>query len=551
MVTSMQSPRNERKSSLPTLSRVASEKELVAMLHQSLTKRGEMLELAMEIGPEASNNSSSSSDGEVRLRLQAVVGRRAGEEAPTWYLYYDGPDDSKLEWIHQSGDMAHIHQLLNNAAQQFDRDPSLFESGNKPSFKPYNGEAAEGSGRQEQAAGHTAGTSGTNSTTSTNSTNGPKAVNSTPIEEEHGVLDGDLTRLPVEALLQSITASKMTGKLECKNKEKSISVFFEEGNPKNAYTGATIGEEAVIELMTWKEGLFSFFPNHTIEERTIIKPITALMLEAATLTDFSVFLDKAGLTGESILARTVSALSEAEFEEKLARAVPIEMIKQKKFYQIVDNKTSLSELIERYKYNRSTWLPLVYNMVSSGILTILKPTAPKSKATTASDLELNRSTIDSFARSHIYSDSGVISYVAFLYFIEQEFYRYECFRSSFSLVLFRAKMRKKNADGTTQEIELDRTELQELMGRVNLTKRKADLLAHYQQDSYALLLPHTNLQGVTAFAGRLVGALMTAPFANSNGAKLVLTVGIASLPENCADWVSLVAHMHNNQRRFE
>jgi hypothetical protein len=140
----MQSPQNERKSSLPTLDRVASEKELVAMLHQSLTKRGEMLELAMEIGPEASSSSNSSSDGEVRLRLQAVVGRRAGEEAPTWYLYYDGPDDSKLEWIHQSGDMAHIHQLLNNAAQQFDRDPSLFESGNKPSFTPYNGRASCG-----------------------------------------------------------------------------------------------------------------------------------------------------------------------------------------------------------------------------------------------------------------------------------------------------------------------------------------------------------------------------------------------------------------------
>jgi hypothetical protein len=553
MVTSMQSPHNERKSSLPTLDRVASEKELVAMLHQSLTKRGEMLELAMEIGLEGGSGSSSnsSSDGEVRLRLQAVVGRRAGEEAPTWYLYYDGPDDSKLEWIHQSGDMAHIHQLLNNAAQQFDRDPALFESGNQPSFRPYKEEqAAEGDVRRPNS-GNGAGTSGTNSTTFANSTTNASAVDATPVEEERGVLDGDLTRLPVEALLQSITASKMTGKLECKNKEKSISVFFEDGNPKNAYTGSIIGEEAVIELMTWKEGLFSFFPNQTIEERTIIKPITALMLEAATLTDFSVFLDKAGLTGESILARTVSALSEAEFEDKLARAVPIEMIKQKKFYQIVDNKTSLSELIKRYKYNRSTWLPLVYNMVSSGILTILKPTTSKSKATTASDLELNRSTIDSFARSHIYSDSGVISYVAFLYFIEQEFYRYECFRSSFSLVLFRAKMRQKNADGTTQEMELDRANLQELMGRVNLTKRKADLLAHYQQDSYALLLPHTNLQGVTAFAGRLVGALMTAPFANSNGQKLVLTVGIASLPENCADWVSLVAHMHNNQRRFE
>ncbi len=542
----MQSPQNEKKSSLPTLSRVASERELVAMLHQSLTKRGEMLELAMEIGPE----DGSTSDGEVRLRLQAVVGRRAGEEAPTWYLYYDGPEDSKLEWIHQSGDMAHIHHLLNNAAQQFDRDPSLFESGNNPSFTPYSGDSKEIKITNAGSSSATGTVRNANGNANGNSNGKTSVDKGTAVEEERGVLDGDLTRLPIEALLQSITSSKMTGKLECKTSEKSISVFFENGNPKNAYTGSIVGEEAVIELMTWKEGLFSFFPNQTIEERTIIKPITALLLEAATLTDFSTFLEKAGLTSESILARSISALSEAEFEDKLTRAVPIEMIKQKKFYQQVDNKTSLIELIERYKYGRSAWLPLVYNMVSSGILTILKPTAG-SRTTAVSILEQNRTTIDSFARSHIYSDSGVISYVAFLYFIEQEFYRYECFRSSFSLVLFRAKMRSKNEDGSTQELELNRASLQELMGRVNLTKRKADLLAHYQLDSYALLLPHTNLQGVTAFAGRLVGALMTAPFANSDGQKLVLTVGIASLPEDCADWVSLVAHMHNNQRRFE
>ncbi len=508
------SQQNERRHLLPALTRVPSEKELVGMLHQSITKRGEMLELPIDYHPQVS------------LRLQAVVGRRAGEEAPTWYLYSDCEEDSKLEWIHQTGDMSHILGLINNAVEQLDSDSSQFDSGNKPVFRPFDANQII-----------------------------------EPVEEEEGVIEGDLTLLPVEALLQSVTSSKLTGKLECKTGLHSAYVFFEDGNPKNAYCGTTVGEEAVVDLMTWKEGHFSFFPNQTVEERTILKPISALLLEAATLTDFTTFLDKAGLKADSILARAEIGLSETQFEEKLARAVPIDMNKQKKFYHLVDDTISLGDLIDSQKLSRSLWVPLVYNLVSTGIVTIRQP-PPKSKlrksrasgtGSSAIDLGLNRTTIDSFARSHIYSDSGVISYVAFLYFIEQEFYRYECFRSPFSLVLVRPKLRSLDGEAPA-ELEVDKEMLQEVIGRVNLTKRKADLLAHYQNDSYALLLPHTNLQGVTAFAGRLVGALMSSPFAvgkSNEEKKLVLTVGIASLPENCEDWVSLVAYMHNNQRRFE
>jgi hypothetical protein len=169
--------------------------------------------------------------------------------------------------------------LLNNAAQQFDRDPALFESGNQAQLHARTPEEQAAAGdvrRPNSRPWQLATLMAPIRLVSANSTSNASAVDATPVEEERGVLDGDLTRLPVEALLQSITASKMTGKLECKSTEKSISVFFEDGNPKNAYTGSVIGEEAVIELMTWKEGLFSFFPNQTIEERTIIKPITAL-----------------------------------------------------------------------------------------------------------------------------------------------------------------------------------------------------------------------------------------------------------------------------------
>jgi len=85
------------------------------------------------------------------------------------------------------------------------------------------------------------------------------------------------------------------------------------------------------------------------------------------------------------------------------------------------------------------------------------------------------------------------------------------------------------------------------------TKRKADILAHYQGEHLALLLPQTNSQGVKSFAGRAISALMSKPLSPEiaeHRLRLCLTVGLSSVPEDCVDWVSSITRMHSNQRRF-
>lgn len=100
-----------------------------------------------------------------------------------------------------------------------------------------------------------------------------------------------------------------------------------------------------------------------------------------------------------------------------------------------------------------------------------------------------------------------------------------------------------------------------ILKAITETKRKADLLAHFQQDDFALLLPQTSAEGVRAFAGRVMQALKPG-FGTAQqkdlpelgllpGEKLVLTMGIGSLPEECQDWVKLLAFLNQNQRRFE
>lgn len=147
----MQSDKN-RKITLPALLREPTAGELEAMLMQSIAHRGEMLELYFQFGSR-------------HHILQAITGRRTGEGAPTWYLYTDEgeiadsivqsqssehiprhilrpprnpnafkPMEQTLEWIHQTGDIKHLQNLIRSALKETQKKQS--ETGGKPEFVP-------------------------------------------------------------------------------------------------------------------------------------------------------------------------------------------------------------------------------------------------------------------------------------------------------------------------------------------------------------------------------------------------------------------------------
>ena len=153
----MQQPDKNRKITLPALLRAPNAKELEGMLHQSIAHRGEMLELNFQCSARRS------------YILRAITGRRAGEGAPTWYLYSDDsqspeldtgtnhgavgrseskqlikpptnpnafkPMDQTLEWIHQTGDSSHLLTLIQSALDDSQKRQS--DTGSKPEFVPY------------------------------------------------------------------------------------------------------------------------------------------------------------------------------------------------------------------------------------------------------------------------------------------------------------------------------------------------------------------------------------------------------------------------------
>ena len=85
-----------------------------------------------------------------------------------------------------------------------------------------------------------------------------------------GALNGDLALVQIPTLLQSVLMAKMTGCLEVKRDDEEAEVFFVNGLPTHARsaTSASLGEEILYELLSWKDGDFHFEPDKRSDAAT-------------------------------------------------------------------------------------------------------------------------------------------------------------------------------------------------------------------------------------------------------------------------------------------
>lgn len=128
-------------------------------------------------------------------------------------------------------------------------------------------------------------------------------------------------------------------------------------------------------------------------------------------------------------------------------------------------------------------------------------------------------------------------YPAFLYFLEQEYFR--CYRSRSPLSVIVFEMRMDGGNGQRQM--LPGPAILDAVLRISQLKRHVDLLAHYDAYDYAMLLPNTKANGSQIFANRLVRALTASSLGGEvDPSKLILSMGCASIPEDFVDLSSLL-----------
>ncbi|MCA0313391.1 MAG: DUF4388 domain-containing protein [Candidatus Melainabacteria bacterium] len=345
------------------------------------------------------------------------------------------------------------------------------------------------------------------------------------------VLNGDLAFVQITALLQSINLAKMTGRLEITSDKGTAEVFFIEGQPFHATSPENRGPECIYELVTWKEGRFFFQPKVITKQRTIHDTLDSLIMQGAQILDKYNFLKNSGFKPDTILVKLIPSISDAELKKLVQPAIPVDFVLQRRFYDAVDGKSSTREIVEKLGYLRSQWVPVMCNMLTCGLAgfgTITKrvgnlpPLEPKT---------VDSSAVQQVIMSLRRGDTGMFNFPAFLYFLEQEYFRGHRSGNPLSVIVFEMRV-KSGPNGSIRE-PLPIGALREAVLRISQAKRHNDLLAHYEAFDYALLCPETKGEGARVFAKRLVTALTKTPLATGVDSRtLSLSFGAACVPED-------------------
>ncbi|MBN8660337.1 MAG: DUF4388 domain-containing protein [Candidatus Melainabacteria bacterium] len=340
-------------------------------------------------------------------------------------------------------------------------------------------------------------------------------------------LEGDLTKMQAPNLLQSITMSKMTGRLDVKDKNETAKVYFVDGTPMHAELKDVGGDDAVIELITWTTGEFRFWPDETTPHQTVKRRLDAMLMEGVTLLDQSKYLESANLKMESILVKRMSVISESEFASKLQKGAPIAVKPQMEFFELIDGRSTFYDILRKKPMKKAEYVPILFNLISCGLVQV---TDQQARSGNLRSLGIDEATLQSVTKHLVRQETGILTYPAFLYFLEQEYLRYEYFNFPFSLVVFSLGHRRQ-AGGQVEALQI--LAVKRAMQRISLVKRPIDLLGHYETFDFALILPNSNAKAAAALSNRIVDVLKEAPLsAEMDPRGLVFAFGVAGVPED-------------------
>jgi len=136
-------------------------------------------------------------------------------------------------------------------------------------------------------------------------------------------------------------------------------------------------------------------------------------------------------------------------------------------------------------------------------------------------------------------DTGLFIHPAFLYFLEEEFFRIYRAKGSMSVIIFEIR-EVITVDGAMRRKPLPVDAIADATIRINSKKRHTDIVAHYEAYDFGILLPSTKSSGTKVFVQKIIKALMEKPLVGTEGKQLSYAFGSASIPEDFTDINSLL-----------
>jgi len=343
-------------------------------------------------------------------------------------------------------------------------------------------------------------------------------------------LEGDLEKLQLSAVLQSLSLTRMTGRLEISGANGGAEVYVVEGAPSHATTGDTVGDNALVELLSWQSGKFKLYENERATSSTIKKRLESLLMEGVALMDQHNYLKSVGLNLDTYLVQAYPNLSEMHFEQTVMRGPQVNMQTLKDLYLEIDGYTTLYDLLRRLPLAKAEWVPLLFNLTQVGLLTLASEPPNQAKVAetrTAPEMKLDESAMQAAMRPLQRSETEVFSYPVLQYFVKQELARFEVDSKSFALIVFDLFMEKEQT-----LIPMPLSAVKIALQRVRDLIRDIDTIGHYETLDYALILPQTTGRSATVVAQRIAEKLKAETIPGLGANIVNVSFGIAAVPQD-------------------
>jgi hypothetical protein len=447
------------------------------------------------------------------------VRNEAPKGEPLWALMVVTNTETTVCWKHASTDLVLICNMLNSAAGS----NTFTDLGASRAFLGKAGEQSE-----DKVA--------ITAPSAAPSTAKPQPADAIVFEPPNpgakALFEGDLKALAAPKLLQKINLAKLTGRLDVKTRRDTAQLYFEDGIPVHSVMKDAPGDSGLTELVTWESGEFRFWQDDRTSLKTVTKSIDAALSDGMALSDQTKYLETNGLRLESCLVKKNALISKDELSSRLAKGLPIPLEVQSDFYEFIDSRTTLYDFLHKHPMSKVEWVPILFNLVTCGLIQIKDQAPQQNRLAGLKILGIDESAVQNINTQLLRPETGVFSYPALVFFIEQEYLRYEFFNLPFSIIVFSLGEQKIGLE--TDSVEpLQTFAIRRAMQRINLIKRQVDILGHYQELDYAMLLPNTNSTAAAALANKIMDVLREAPLSSDMDARnLALAFGVATIPED-------------------
>lgn len=465
---------------LPKMQKVPSLGDVQFLIDQAMGALGQTVELSFSF---AGKN----------FLLTVATGKKRGDQMPVWTFF---GEYGTQEWTYETPDTSLIYNMLLNAV-------------------PADSNSVGSVGNAYASTKEVPRTAP--SLTQSQNVLPQEAI-------KRGILEGDLANLPISNIFQSITTSSLTGRLYLKSTKQEASLWFKEGNLYHCLAGQESPIEAFYQVMGWREGSFYFYQSEVSEEQTIQSRVESLLMLAATLLDFENYLEQKKISKETYLK--ANPVDDALYEECLQDCVPVDGLLQRRFYEMADGTKNLGDLIVALSMVRSQYLPILFNLVKNTLIAVTERKV--KKIANVPKFEIDAYLVSSVTKILVRQESGINTYGAFLYLIQEELKRYHSFRRPLTLAILRIGV----LDQAGQFIALPDLAVREFIQLVKSTVRDTDQFCHFQSFDYALILPESELVGARALLSQVKDKIAQKPLLPELiGKKIALSFGVESLPD--------------------